>query len=48
MAFIGTLALALALLLALYSLAANVIGVRRGSDQVLASARHALWALART
>jgi cytochrome c-type biogenesis protein CcmF len=45
MAFIGTLALALALLLALYSIGANLVGIRRGSQPVLASARHSLWAL---
>jgi cytochrome c-type biogenesis protein CcmF len=45
MAFIGTLVLALALPLALYSIAANLIGIRRRSNPILASARHSLWAL---
>ena len=34
-----------ALGLALYSIAANLIGIRRRSDPILASARHSLWAL---
>jgi cytochrome c-type biogenesis protein CcmF len=45
MTFIGQLALALALVLALYSIAANIYGLRRRRGDVLASARHALWAM---
>ncbi len=46
MTFIGQLALALALLLALYSIGANVYGIRKQRVDVLTSARHALWAMA--
>jgi cytochrome c-type biogenesis protein CcmF len=46
MTLIGQLALALALLLALYSIGANLYGVRKGRGDVLTSARHALWAMA--
>lgn len=46
MAFIGQLALALALLLALYSIAANLIGTWRDLPELIASARHAVWAMA--
>ncbi len=45
MTFIGQLALALALVLALYSIGANLYGLRRGRGDVLISARHALWAM---
>src|SRR5579864_3191628 len=45
MPLIGQLALALALIVAAYSIIANVIGVRRGIPSLLASARHALWAM---
>ena len=46
MPFVGQLALALALLLALYSIGANLYGARRGWPEILVSARHALWAMA--
>ncbi len=46
MTFIGQLALALALLLALYSIGANIFGIRKQRAEVLTSARHALWAMA--
>src|SRR5260370_17559362 len=46
MAPIGQFALALALLLALYSIGANLYGVRRGRSEFIVSARHALWAMA--
>jgi len=46
MTFIGQLALALALLLALYSIGANIFGIRKQQADVLTSARHALWAMA--
>ncbi len=42
---LGRLALAIALLLAIYSIISNVIGARRGSPEFIASARHALWAM---
>src|SRR5579872_6666884 len=42
---LGQLALAIALILALYSIAANLIGARRNSPDVLVSARHAIWAM---
>ncbi|MGH7906673.1 MAG: heme lyase CcmF/NrfE family subunit [Candidatus Binataceae bacterium] len=45
MPLIGQLALALALLLALFSIGANLYGVRRNAPEVLDSARHALWAM---
>ncbi len=45
MPLIGQLALALALLVAVYSIGANLIGVRRNSPEMLLSARHALWAM---
>ncbi len=45
MPFIGQLALAMALLLALYSIGANLYGVRRATPDALVSARHALWAM---
>jgi cytochrome c-type biogenesis protein CcmF len=46
MPLIGQLALALALIVACYSILANVLGVRRGIPSLLISARHALWAMA--
>lgn len=46
MAFLGKLALGLALLLALYSICANWLGMRRNRAELLVSARHALWAMA--
>src|SRR5579875_3330369 len=46
MAFVGRLALAIALILAFYSIGANLIGIRRGRSELLASARHAVWAMA--
>jgi cytochrome c-type biogenesis protein CcmF len=45
MPLIGQLALVLALILAFYSIIANVVGVRRGIATLLLSARHALWAM---
>jgi cytochrome c-type biogenesis protein CcmF len=45
MTLIGQLALALALVLALYSIGANIYGLRKRRGDVLASARHALWAM---
>ncbi len=45
MPFIGQIALALALLVAIYSIGANVLGARRGSPELLLSARHAVWAM---
>ncbi len=45
MPLIGELALALALIVAGYSIVANVVGVRR-IPALVASARHALWAMA--
>jgi len=44
MPLIGQLALALALILAVYSIIANVVGARRSLPTLLASARHAIWA----
>lgn len=45
MPFIGRIALALALLAAIYSIGANFFGARRDSPELLQSARHALWAM---
>ena len=45
MPLLGELALALALLLALYAIGASVYGARRPAPQFVASARHALWAM---
>lgn len=45
MPVLGRLALAIALLLAIYSIGANVYGVRRSHPEFIASARHALWAM---
>ena len=45
MALVGQLALALALVLAAYSIIANVIGARASIPSLAASARHALWAM---
>ena len=42
---LGKLALAIALILAVYSIAANIYGVRRGAPDFIVSARHALWAM---
>jgi cytochrome c-type biogenesis protein CcmF len=42
---LGRLALAIALLLAIYSIGANVYGARRSHPEFIASARHALWAM---
>ncbi|MHB8381434.1 MAG: heme lyase CcmF/NrfE family subunit [Candidatus Binataceae bacterium] len=42
---LGRLALAIALLLAVYSIGANVYGARRSHPEFIASARHALWAM---
>ena len=46
MTLIGQLALALALLLAIYSIGANILGMNKRRGELLASARHALWAMA--
>ncbi len=45
MPVLGRLALAIALLLAIYSIGANIYGVRRSHPEFIASARHALWAM---
>jgi cytochrome c-type biogenesis protein CcmF len=45
MPLIGTLALALALVLAGYSIVANVVGARTSIPSLTASGRHALWAM---
>src|SRR6202034_2358858 len=45
MALIGQLALALALVLAAYSIIANVVGARASIPALTTSARHALWAM---
>ncbi|HUY18291.1 MAG TPA: heme lyase CcmF/NrfE family subunit [Candidatus Binataceae bacterium] len=45
MPMLGQLALALALVLAIYSIGANIYGVRRHQPDVIVSARHALWAM---
>jgi len=45
MAFIGQVALMLALVLAIYSIGANLYGARRGLPDLVASARHAVWAM---
>jgi cytochrome c-type biogenesis protein CcmF len=45
MPLIGQLALALALILAVYSIVANVVGARRGIPTLVVSARHAVWAV---
>ncbi len=42
---LGKLALAIALLLAVYSIFANIYGARRNSPDFIVSARHALWAM---
>src|SRR5215813_7709865 len=42
---LGSLSLLVALLLALYSIGANVYGARNHRPEFLASARHALWAM---
>ncbi|HUY37582.1 MAG TPA: heme lyase CcmF/NrfE family subunit [Candidatus Binataceae bacterium] len=42
---LGRLALAIALLLAIYSIGSNVYGARRSHPEFIASARHALWAM---
>jgi cytochrome c-type biogenesis protein CcmF len=46
MPLIGQFALALALILAFYSIVANVVGARRAIPALIVSARHALWAMA--
>src|SRR5579875_865690 len=45
MPLLGQLALALALILAIYSIPANLYGVDRGLPDLVASARHAIWAM---
>ncbi|HEX3409790.1 MAG TPA: cytochrome c biogenesis protein CcsA, partial [Candidatus Binataceae bacterium] len=45
MPLIGQLALALALVLAGYSILANIVGARASIPSLTASARHALWAM---
>src|SRR5215469_2981352 len=42
---LGKLCLAIALLLAIYSIFANIYGARRGRADFIVSARHALWAM---
>jgi cytochrome c-type biogenesis protein CcmF len=42
---LGQLALGLALILALYSIGANIYGIRCNSPDMLVSARHAIWAM---
>ena len=42
---LGKLALAIALLLAIYSIAANIYGARRNAPDFVVSARHAIWAM---
>ncbi len=42
---LGQLALAIALLLAAYTIFASVYGARRGANDFIASARHAAWAM---
>ena len=42
---LGKLALAVALILAVYSIAANIYGARRNQPDFIASARHAIWAM---
>ena len=45
MASIGQLSLILALILAVYSIGANLYGVRRNSPELITSARHAVWSM---
>jgi cytochrome c-type biogenesis protein CcmF len=45
MPFIGQFALALALLVAFYSVVANIVGVRRNIPALVVSARHAVWTM---
>src|SRR5215471_10687081 len=45
MSELGSLSLLVALLLAVYSIGANVFGARNNRPDFLASARHALWAM---
>src|ERR1700724_2413335 len=42
---LGNLALAIGLILAIYSIAANIHGARRGAPDFVVSARHAIWAM---
>ena len=42
---LGNLALAIALILAVYSIVANIYGARSNSPDFVVSARHALWAM---
>ena len=42
---LGKLALAIALILAVYSIAANIYGARRNAPDFVVSARHAIWAM---
>ncbi len=42
---LGKLALALALVLAVYSIVANIYGARRNAPDFIVSARHAIWAM---
>src|SRR5579863_10253360 len=42
---LGNLALAIALILAVYSIVANIYGARRNLPDFVVSARHALWAM---
>ena len=42
---LGRLALAIALILAIYSIAANIYGARRDAPDFIVSARHAIWSM---
>ena len=42
---LGNLTLAIALILAVYSIVANIYGARRGAPDFVVSARHAIWAM---
>ncbi|HEY9157805.1 heme lyase CcmF/NrfE family subunit [Candidatus Binatus sp.] len=42
---LGNLALAIALILAVYSIVANIYGVRRNAPDFVVSARHAIWSM---
>src|ERR1017187_9880379 len=42
---LGNLALAIALILAVYSIVANIYGARRNAPDFIVSARHAIWSM---
>ncbi|MGA7619207.1 MAG: hypothetical protein WBV99_07495, partial [Candidatus Binatus sp.] len=42
---LGNLALAIALILAVYSIVANIYGARRNAPDFVVSARHAIWSM---